>query len=74
MKSIFALAAAFVVLAGAQAGPLKNIRERREARHSQAEVVVGKDGAKKVVVRGNREAVITKDKVEIRQAPAPKKN
>lgn len=67
-----AMAAVTLCALGVNAGPLKRIQERREARHSQAEVVVSKDGAKKVVVRGNREAVITKDRVEIKPAPAKK--
>lgn len=74
MKYAIAMTVVAVGAFGVNAGPLKRIQERREARHSQAEVVVNKDGTQKVVVRGNREAVITKDKVEIRQAPAPKKN
>ena len=72
MRAIIALVVVSVSALVVEAGPLKRLRERRDDRTSRVEVVVDKDGAKKVTVRGGSEAVVTKDRVEIRQA-APRK-
>ena len=74
MRAIIALVVVSVSALVVEAGPLKRLRERRDDRASRAEVVAEKDGARKITVRGGSEAVITKDRVEIRQAPAKKSN
>ena len=73
MKHLIAMAVVALGALSVEAGPLKSIRERREARHTKAEVVVEKDGAKKVTVRGDAEAVVTKDRVELKRAQTPAK-